>query len=83
MNWNALLYGTLAALLALFFMYLDSKLLDNPKTRATYVKGMLMSGIIVWILSTFLGSSRGGVLSDATQYLPGLNEEIITGPPTF
>ena len=67
-------------------MYLDTKLLDNPKTRAQYVRGMLMTGLVVAIMihfyeKGFSGSLSGGGVS--SHYLPGLNEDILTGPPTF
>ena len=85
MNWTAIIYGILASILALGLMYLDTKLLDNPKTKATYVKGMAMVGLITWLVVWFLeGGGFGGANgSSSTQYLPGLSEEIITGPPTF
>ena len=80
MNWTAILYGLLAALLALLLMYLDTKLLDNPKAKATYIKGMLMTGLITGLIVYFVGPSASGSNS---QYFPGLSEEILTGPPSF
>lgn len=44
---TSLIYGIIAALIALFFMYLDTRILDNPKTRATYIKNMALVGGIV------------------------------------
>lgn len=80
MNWTAILYGLLASVLALMLMYLDTKLLDNPKAKSTYIKGMLMTGLITGIIVYFVGPSTS---SPNSQYFPGLSEEILTGPPTF
>ena len=44
---TCLIYGVLAAFIALFFMYLDTRILDNPKTRPTYLKNMALVGGIV------------------------------------
>ena len=44
---TAIIYGVIASLIALFFMYLDTVLLDNPKTKLTYFKNMLLVGGIV------------------------------------
>ena len=82
MNYRHLMYSVLGALLALGLMYLDTKLLDNPKTKITYLKGMTMVGLITWILLYFIDSGFGGGRAQA-RYLPGLNEEIMTGPPEF
>lgn len=84
MNWTAILYGLLAAILALGIMYLDTKLLDNPKSKATYIKGMTMTGAITGLIIYFMGGSSGiASSSGGTHYFPGLSEEIITGPPNF
>ena len=85
MNWTAIIYGIIASILALGLMYLDTKLLDNPKTKATYVKGMIMVGLITSLAVYFLegGGFTGSGNGASMQYLPGLSEEIITGPPTF
>lgn len=87
MNYRHLMYSILASLLALGLMYLDTKLLDNPKTKVTYIKGMTMVGMITWILLYFIdggfGNGGGAAGQGGIRYLPGLNEEIITGPPDF
>lgn len=80
MNYSLILYSVLAAILALVLMYLDTKILDNPKTKSTYVKGMIMTGLITGLIIYFIGSDG---LSSSTQYMPALNEEILTGPPNF
>lgn len=85
MNYRHLMYSILASLLALGLMYLDTKLLDNPKSKVTYIKGMTMVGIITWLLLYFIegGFGTGNQAGGAVRYLPGLHEEIITGPPDF
>ena len=77
------MYSILAALLSLGLMYLDTKLLDNPKTKVTYIKGMSMTGLVTWIIVYFLDGGFGQGGGSSVQYLPGLNEEILTGPPDF
>ena len=69
----------LQSLIALGFMYMDTKLLDNPKSKATYIKGMAMTGIVTGLVIYFMGGSVGS----NPQYFPGLSEEILTGPPSF
>ena len=77
MNYRTLMYCIFASLLGLALMYLDTKLLDNPKSRATYIKGMVMSGLVTWAVLYFL---EGGFGSSSGSYL---HEEILTGPPDF
>lgn len=83
MNWKHIIYSIIASLLGLLFMYIDTKLLDNPKSKTTYVKGMSMVGIITWILLYFMDGGFFTRSPTQTQFLPGLNEEIIIGPPDF
>ena len=44
---TCVIYGFIASLIALFFMYLDTRILDNPKTRSCYLKNMALVGGIV------------------------------------
>ena len=44
---TCVIYGIIAALIGLFFMYLDTRILDNPKTRTEYIKNMALIGGIV------------------------------------
>ena len=82
MNYTPLGYAILASFLALALMYIDTKLFDNPKTKSNYVRGMLMVGVIVWIVVYFL--EKGGFSSgESSSFMPGINEEILTGPPNF
>lgn len=82
MNYTPIGYALLGSLLALVLMYIDTKLFDNPKTKANYVRGMLMVGFIVWLMVYFL--EKGGFSSgESSSFMPNLNEEILTGPPNF
>ena len=67
-------------------MYLDSRFNKNPKTRMTYVKNMLMVGVLVSFLFYVTGArapqlGSGGIVS--TTVVPGIGEEILTGFPNF
>jgi hypothetical protein len=70
MNYTNIFYSIGAALMALFLMYLDTKILDNPKTKASYAKGMLMTGLCTWIILTFIESDLR-------------IEEVMLGEPGF
>lgn len=86
-------YGVAAAFLALMLMWLDTKLLDNYKEKSTYIKSMLMVGVITALIVYFIGEnnigsfkmSGGGSSSSqfGVSYLPSIREEIMTGPPNF
>lgn len=54
----ALIYGMIASLISLFFMYLDTKLLDNPKTKITYIKNMILTGFIVGFGIYLIGENK-------------------------
>lgn len=85
------LYGFLGALLALVLSYLDTKLLDNPKERSTYLKNMFMGGLVVVAIVAFIGEDNlghhkmigGGRLDKGLNYVSAIGEEIISGPPNF
>jgi len=91
---TSLIYGFIAAMITWFFMFLDSRLLDNPKTKSTYLKNMLFVGCLVAFGIYFIGEDkfsfnlpslneqptrRGGRQS----YLGSLHEDILTGTPNF
>ena len=90
---ESIIYGFVGSIIALLFMYLDSRFNKNPKTRMTYFKNMLLVGIIVAALfyvtgfgSTtssiqFGGGGAGGMGN--TAMAPGINEAIMTGVPDF
>ena len=89
---SSLIYGILAALITGFFMYLDSRLLDNPKTKATYWKDMLFVGLLVGGGIRLLGEEQFDQLmgfqyfnpgSNGGSYMNELGEEIMTGIPHF
>lgn len=87
---SSLIYGLLAAIITWFFMYLDTKLFDNPKTRATYVKNMLFVGCLVGFGIVLLGEDKfdqllgfNGQVGRGAGFVHGINEEIMTGLPNF
>lgn len=94
---TALIYGFLTALVAFVLMYLDTRLLDNPKTKTDYLKGMGLVGSIVGIGIILIGEAnfeqavgildiggmgRGGVDDDYSG-LASNSESIMTGEPNF
>jgi hypothetical protein len=82
MSYSPWFYTIFASFLALVFMYIDTKLFDNPKTKSQYVKGMLLVGGIVWIVIYIINK---GIFSstEPSSFISGLNEEILTGPVNF
>ena len=82
MSYSPWFYTIFASLLALIFMYIDTKLFDNPKPKSSYIKGMLLVGSIVWIIIYIINK---GIFSSAesSSFVSGLNEEILTGPVNF
>jgi len=86
---SSIIYGIIAALITLFFMYLDTKLLDNPKTRATYIKNMSFVGLLVGLGIYTLGEDRFdqamGVNFEIGQGGSGFSpeEDMFTGLPDF
>jgi len=89
-----IIYGALAAVVALFFMYLDTRILDNPKTRSTYIKNMLLVGSIVGYGIYLVGEegfeklvgitvSHNNLGAGSDSYLHGIDEPIMTGSPNF
>jgi hypothetical protein len=82
MSYSPWFYTIFASILALIFMYIDTKLFDNPKPRSCYIKGMLLVGSIVWIIIYIINK---GIFSsvEPSSFISGLNEEILTGPVNF
>lgn len=90
----ALIYGLIAALITWFVMFLDTKLLDNPKTKGTYLKNMFFVAILVISGIYMIGEEKfgypdmgfsGGYQRGGRQrdYMNTLGEEIMTGDPNF
>lgn len=87
---SSVVYGIIAALITWFFMYLDTKLLDNPKTRATYIKNMSFVGMLVGFGIYSLGEDRFdqamGVNFEMGQSGSGgfgLDDDMYIGLPDF
>lgn len=88
------IYGLIAALITYIFMWLDDRLLDSKKTKATYVKNVLFVGLLVAGGVYFIGED---VFDDALStgsrqfgsgyggggYFSSYGEEIMTGNPNF
>lgn len=87
---SSIVYALLAALITLFFMYLDTRLLDNPKTKTTYVKNMLFVAGLIYFGIVLIGESKfdqilglSGQVGRSSRFANGINQEILTGLPNF
>lgn len=79
-------YPILAALIAFVFMYLDSRLFDNKKTKMTYIKNTFLVGFIVWLLVFLLdidGTQEIPIFDENISLVPEINERMIQGIPDF
>lgn len=93
---SSVIYGVIAAVITWFAMYLDQRLFDSPKTKATYIKnitfvGLLVGGGIYLIgenafdqaLGAFKQTGRGGSYAGGFGFIGGIGEDILTGSPNF
>lgn len=82
-----ILYASIAAVIAFFIMYLDTKLLDNPKEKVDYLRGMMLAGFVVGLVVAFVGEDVVGSAQSkrfgGIGYIADIKEEILTGKPTF
>lgn len=79
-------YPILAAIIAFVFMYLDSRLFDNKKTKMTYFKNAVLVGFIVWLLVFLLdidGTQEIPIFDENISLVPEINERMIQGVPDF
>jgi hypothetical protein len=82
--------AVIAGLITWLFMYIDARLFDTPKSKFTYVKGIVFVGSVAALIVYFMGSGRtqtgGGSVRPVnmgTSMLQGIGEEILTGIPNF
>lgn len=86
---SPIIAGFVTAMLAWIFMYLDTRILDNPKSKTTYAKNMLLVGSLTALVVYVMGSSATLPVASAvpaslaTINGSGINEEILTGIPDF
>ncbi len=88
---SAFFVSIVSSLVCFVFMYLDTKLLDNRKSKATYLKNMLMVGVISYGIVYFMGNPKlpsqiGGMSQPSvgpTSIVSSIGEEIMTGLPNF
>jgi hypothetical protein len=89
---TSIIYGIIAGLITWFFMYLDTRLFDNNKTKGTYWKNIIFVSLLVTLGIRALGEVKfneafglakltGG--AGHVDFLDGLGEEILTGKPNF
>jgi len=83
-------YALMGAFLALIISWLDTKIMETRKSRATYIKNMVMAGLITAGIIAFIGEDNlghrkmtGGGATIGLTYIPAIKEEIISGPPNF
>ena len=87
------------ALLTWIIMYIDSRLFDQPKKKSTYIKGIMMS-ILILVLTLLVlkwvspskeivkalqsgGKSTAKIFSGEVIKIPGIGEEMLAGAPNF
>ncbi|MHB1952722.1 MAG: hypothetical protein ACYCOU_03150 [Sulfobacillus sp.] len=71
----------IAVILSWIYLYLESRLTDEPRSKISYFKGMMLAAVLV-AASNYIGGlfASGG---PASKIIPGLGEEVIVGPPPF
>lgn len=81
-----LIVGIFVAIIVAIMMYIDSRLFDSPKSKLTYFKNMLLSGAlgagIVYLMNGD-ASSLGFAQSGGSAFVSEINQEILTGLPSF
>lgn len=97
--WGILLICLGVTLGTWFFMYLDSRLFDKPKTKWTYIKTIMMTNvitlsaiyIITWLAPTKSVSEiiqSGGhvtpkISGQPTTFVEQLGEDMLSGEAPF
>jgi len=82
MNTTTFIYFLLGAAVGLVLQYLDTKIADNPRTRADYFKGMMATGVTAALVA-YLTGANGVPGMSGSKYIPALDEDIFTGLPDF
>ena len=77
-----------AGLVTWLFMYLDARLFDSPKSKFTYVKGIVFVASVSASIVYFMGGNNKqmagpNTVSMGTSQVAGIGEEILTGMPNF
>ena len=80
------LYPLLAAIIAFVFMYLDTRIFDNKKTKMTYIKNTFLVGFIVWVIMFVLdidSTKQVPFLEEQIKVIPEIGERMLSGVPDF
>ena len=80
------LYPLIAAIVAFVFMYLDTRIFDNKKTKMTYIKNTFLVGFIVWIIMFILdidSTKQVPFLEEQIKSIPEIGESMLSGLPDF
>lgn len=80
------LYPLLAAIIAFVFMYLDTRIFDNKKTKMTYAKNTILVGFIVWVIMFVLdidSTKQVPFLEEQIKVIPEIGERMLSGVPDF
>lgn len=84
MNWTSILFAILTVVGVLVVMYIDSHLFDIHRTTMDYLKVMLWTGVIVYVVREWLPVTISAVEnSGGIEFLHDLGEEMYSGKPTF
>ena len=78
--------GVITAFVVIVAMYIDSKLFDEPKSKLTYIKNIILCiGVATGAVQLFGSASAdiSGSIAGSKSLISGINEEILTGVPDF
>ena len=64
---SALIVSIVSSLITLVFMYLDTKVFDNPKTKFTYFKNMVLVFAKSYCIVYFMGNPNISDMSGLSQ----------------
>lgn len=83
---SLILVGAITAFVVMVVMYIDSKLFDEPKSKLTYIKNIILCvGVATGAVKLFgsTGTDISGSIAGSKSLISGINEEILTGVPDF
>lgn len=83
----AIFAAIVASIIVAFFMYLDSRIFDSPKSSLTYIKNMVLCGSLVFAFTYMVGGAK--TLPEQTgagyptSFIGDINQEIFSHGPDF
>jgi hypothetical protein len=80
MNSNLLFYVVAGGFTMWLAMFLDERVLKNKKDNKTYIKNILVTMLIVFVLFSITNTNLN---TNDYNFLTDLNETIMIGKPNF